>query len=113
MISDEHGIDPTDTCHSESDLQLEHIKEYSIEATGRRYVPRAILLDLEPGTMYSVHAGPAGQPSRLDHFVFDQVGAGNNWAEGHYAERAELIGMPSSLKAIRKEEVFRAGSISD
>ena len=70
MISDEHGIDPTDTCHSDSDLQLEHINEYSNEATGRRYVPRAILLDLEPGTMYRVHAGPAGQLFSPDNFAF-------------------------------------------
>ena len=106
MISDEHGIDPMDTCHSDSDLQFEHINEYYNEATGRRYVPRAILLDLEPDTMDSLHAGPAGQLIRSDHFVFDQVGAGNNWAEGHYVERAELIGMPSSLKAVRKVKVF-------
>ena len=63
-------------------------------------------MNSEPGAMNSVHAGPAGQPSRLDNFVFDQSGDGNNWAEGHYVERAELIGMPSSLKAVRKVKVF-------
>ncbi len=31
------------------------------EATGGRYVPRAILMDLEPGTMDSVRSGPYGQ----------------------------------------------------
>ena len=87
MISDEHGIDPTDTCHSDSDLQFEHINEYYNEATGRRYVPRAILLDLEPGTMYSVHVGLAGQLFRPDNFVFDQTRAGNHWVKGHYTER--------------------------
>jgi hypothetical protein len=34
---------------------------YFNEATGGRYVPRAILMDLEPGTMDSVRAGPFGQ----------------------------------------------------
>ena len=33
---------------------------YYNEATGGRYVPRAILMDLEPGTMDSVRAGPFG-----------------------------------------------------
>jgi hypothetical protein len=33
---------------------------YFNEATGGRYVPRAILMDLEPGTMDSVRAGPFG-----------------------------------------------------
>jgi len=31
---------------------------YFNEATGGRYVPRAVLMDLEPGTMDSVRAGP-------------------------------------------------------
>jgi single-stranded-DNA-specific exonuclease len=42
-------------------LQLERINVYFNEATGGRYVPRAILMDLEPGTMDSVRAGPFGQ----------------------------------------------------
>ena len=61
VISDEHGIDPTGTYHGDSDLQLERINVYYNEATGGRYVPRAILMDLEPGTMDSVRAGPFGQ----------------------------------------------------
>ena len=39
-----------------------------------RYVPRAVLLDLEPGTMDSVRSGPYGQIFRPDNFVFGQVG---------------------------------------
>lgn len=37
-----------------------------------RYVPRAILVDLEPGTMDSVRAGPFGQIFRPDNFVFGE-----------------------------------------
>ena len=91
VISDEHGVDPTGTYHGDSDLQLERINVYYNEATGGRYVPRAILMDLEPGTMDSVRAGPFGQLFRPDNFVFGQTGAGNNWAKGHYTEGAELI----------------------
>jgi tubulin beta len=57
VISDEHGVDPTGTYHGDSDLQLERINVYFNEATGGRYVPRAVLFDLEPGTMDSVRAG--------------------------------------------------------
>jgi len=101
VISDEHGIDPTGTYHGDSDLQLERINVYYNEATGGRYVPRAILMDLEPGTMDSVRAGPFGQLFRPDNFVFGQTGAGNNWAKGHYTEGAELI--DSVLDVVRKE----------
>ena len=91
VVSDEHGIDPTGTYQGDSDLQLERINVYFNEATGGRYVPRAVLMDLEPGTMDSVRAGPYGQIFRPDNFVFGQTGAGNNWAKGHYTEGAELI----------------------
>merc|ERR1712117_905828 len=101
MGSDEHGIDPTGTYHGDSDLQLERINVYYNEATGGRYVPRAVLVDLEPGTMDSVRSGPYGQVFRPDNFVFGQTGAGNNWAKGHYTEGAELI--DSVLDVVRKE----------
>ncbi|XP_030648147.1 tubulin beta-4b chain isoform X10 [Chanos chanos] len=91
VISDEHGIDPTGSYHGDSDLQLDRINVYYNEATGGKYVPRAVLVDLEPGTMDSVRSGPFGQIFRPDNFVFGQSGAGNNWAKGHYTEGAELV----------------------
>lgn len=66
-----------------------------------KYVPRAILLDLEPGTMDSVRSGPYGELFRPDNFVFGQSGAGNNWAKGHYTEGAELV--DAVLDVVRKE----------
>ncbi|VEN59769.1 unnamed protein product [Callosobruchus maculatus] len=101
IISDEHGIDPTGTYHGDSELQLERINVYYNEAAGHKYVPRAILVDLEPGTMDSVRSGPYGQLFRPDNFVFGQSGAGNNWAKGHYTEGAELV--DSVLDVVRKE----------
>jgi len=68
---------------------------------GGKYVPRAVLVDLEPGTMDSVRSGPFGQIFRPDNFVFGQSGAGNNWAKGHYTEGAELV--DSVLDVVRKE----------
>jgi len=101
VISDEHGIDPTGSYHGDSDLQLERINVYYNEASGGKYVPRAILLDLEPGTMDSVRSGPFGQLFRPDNFIFGQSGAGNNWAKGHYTEGAELV--DTVLDVVRKE----------
>ena len=70
-------------------------------AVGGKYVPRCILLDLEPGTMDAARAGPFGQLFRPDNFVFGHSGAGNNWAKGHYTEGAELV--DSVLDVVRKE----------
>lgn len=75
-------------------------KPLSLPAGGK-YVPRAVLVDLEPGTMDSVRSGPFGQIFRPDNFVFGQSGAGNNWAKGHYTEGAELV--DSVLDVVRKE----------
>jgi hypothetical protein len=58
----------------DSDLQLQRINVYFSEATGGRYVPRAVLVDLEPGTMDSVRSGPYGQLFRPDNFIFGQTG---------------------------------------
>ena len=68
---------------------------------GNKYVPRAVLVDLEPGTMDSVRSSPYGKLFRPDNFVYGQSGAGNNWAKGHYTEGAELV--DSVLDVIRKE----------
>uniref|UniRef100_A0A3P9NCE4 Tubulin/FtsZ GTPase domain-containing protein n=1 Tax=Poecilia reticulata TaxID=8081 RepID=A0A3P9NCE4_POERE len=72
VISDEHGIDPTGVYHGDSDLQLDRINVYYNEASGGKYVPRAVLVDLEPGTMDSVRSGPFGQVFRPDNFVFGE-----------------------------------------
>lgn len=101
VISDEHGIDPSGSFVGTSENQLERIDVYYNEASSRKYVPRAVLVDLEPGTMDAVRAGPFGQLFRPDNFVFGQSGAGNNWAKGHYTEGAELV--DSVLDVVRKE----------
>lgn len=77
VVCEEHGIDPTGSYKGVTDLQLERINVYFDEASGGRYVPRAVLMDLEPGTMDSVRTGPYGQIFRPDNFVFGQTGARN------------------------------------
>merc|ERR1712107_7855 len=75
IISDEHGIDPNGAYAGTSELQMERIDVYYNEAqglspeskargerltAGGKLVPRAVLVDLEPGTMDSVRSGPYG-----------------------------------------------------
>ncbi|KAJ6482080.1 Tubulin/FtsZ, GTPase domain-containing protein [Mycena polygramma] len=101
VVSDEHGIGADGVYNGTNDLQLERISVYYNEVGGNKYVPRAVLIDLEPGTMDSVRSGPLGTLFRPDNFVFGQSGAGNNWAKGHYTEGAELV--DSVLDVVRKE----------
>ena len=82
VVSDEHGIGGDGVYTGKSDLQLERISVYYNEVGANKYVPRAVLVDLEPGTMDAVRSGPLGGLFRPDNFVFGQSGAGNNWAKG-------------------------------
>ena len=97
----EHGIDPTGAYVGDNELQLQRINVYFNEGQEGRYVPRAVLTDLEPGTMDSIRSGTYGSLFRPDNFIFGQSGAGNNWAKGHYTEGAELV--DNIMEATRKE----------
>jgi len=81
-------------------VDLDKVNVYMRE-TGERWVPRACLVDLEPGTVDVIKASPVGTLFKPDNFVFGASGAGNNWAKGHYTEGAELI--EEALDVIRKE----------
>jgi len=66
-----------------------------------KWVPRAVVVDLEPGTIDVIKASPLGTLFNPDNMVFGANGAGNNWAKGHYTEGAELV--ESVLDVLRKE----------
>ncbi|BGP21530.1 tubulin beta [Rhodotorula toruloides] len=100
-ITEEHGIDGQGVYRGDNDLQLERLDVYFNEAADRKYVPRAVLVDLEPGTLDVIRAGPLGGLFRPDNMVHAQSSAGNNWAKGHYTEGAELV--DSVLDVVRKE----------
>ncbi|KAE8387928.1 Tubulin/FtsZ, GTPase domain-containing protein [Aspergillus alliaceus] len=101
IISGEHGLDTSGVYQGTDDQELERMNVYFNEVDNKKYVPRAVLVDLEPGTMDAVRAGPFGQLFRPDNFVFGQSSAGNNWAKGHYTEGAELV--DSVVDVVRRE----------
>jgi len=85
--------------------ELEKIDVYfratSNEPMTAKWVPRAVLVDLEPGTMDVIKAQPLGPAFKPDNLCFGNNGAGNNWAKGHYTEGAELV--ESVLDRVRLE----------
>ncbi|XP_032758343.1 tubulin beta-1 chain [Rattus rattus] len=101
VIGEEHGIDCAGSYCGTSPLQLERISVYYNEAYGKKYVPRAVLVDLEPGTMDSIRSSRLGILFQPDSFVHGNSGAGNNWAKGHYTEGAELI--ETVMDVVRRE----------
>ncbi|XP_001600234.1 tubulin beta chain-like isoform X1 [Nasonia vitripennis] len=101
VISGEHGVDQKGQYRGKLKVELERINVYYNEVQEGKYVPRAILVDLEPGTMDSVRSGPYGEIYHPDNFVFGNSGAGNNWAKGHYTDGAELV--DNVMEVIRRE----------
>ena len=100
-IASEHGIDQSGSYQGTSDYQLERINVFFNEGNKGKYVPRSVLLDLEPGSVDSVRGGAYGQIFRPDNFVCGQGGAGNNWAKGHYSDGADLV--DSVMDVVRRE----------
>nr|ADD24174.1 Tubulin beta chain [Lepeophtheirus salmonis] len=101
MISTEHGISESGEYIGDKSNQLDKINVYFNESSSKKYVPRSVLVDLEPGTMEVLKAGKLGKLFRPDNYVFGQSGAGNNWAKGHYTEGAEIV--DNVMEVIRRE----------
>jgi tubulin beta len=54
VVCDEHGIGGGGECFGDNDAQLDRISVFYHETSGGKYVPRAVLMDLEPGLINTV-----------------------------------------------------------
>jgi hypothetical protein len=76
-LCDEHGIDDSGEYFGDNDAHLDIINVFYHEASGGKYVPRAVLFDLEPGVVKRCARVvarllfPSGEPRR------------QNWAKDH------------------------------
>jgi tubulin beta len=68
----------------DSCAQLERINVFYHEAWCGKYLPRATLLDLEPGEIDSMRSSPLGEFFRPGSNVNFDAAAGSNRAKGHY-----------------------------
>ncbi|WFD42596.1 hypothetical protein MPSI1_001242 [Malassezia psittaci] len=102
-IRKEHGLDAEGNyVGDDPNLQLCKINVFFDEANSdKKYVPRSINVDLEPGTIDHLRSGPLGNMFRPDNYVHGESGAGNNFSKGYYTEGAELL--DSVLEVARKE----------
>jgi hypothetical protein len=58
---DKDGIGGGGECCGDSDAQLGRINVFYPEASGGKYMPYAVLFDLEPGVIEAVRASPPGE----------------------------------------------------
>lgn len=100
-VCDEHCVGPDGIYRGTNPQLRERLNVYFNEAAGDRFVPRAVCLDLEPGTLEALRSSRYGKIYRPDNFIHGQNGAANSWAKGHYTEGAALV--DSVMDIIRKE----------
>ncbi|KAL0230024.1 hypothetical protein PCE1_003588 [Barthelona sp. PCE] len=83
-LADEHNIGPDGTLLDERELN-DRKDVFFYQADDNHYVPRAILLDLEPGVINSIMRSEWKMFFNHENVFVPKecTGAGNNWAQGY------------------------------
>jgi tubulin beta len=82
VVCDEHGIRGDGEYFGDNDAQLDRINAFHDEASGGRYVPRAVLFNLEPGVTGAVRASPLGELFRPGSPREQKRGRGQQLGQG-------------------------------
>ena len=99
QISAEHGIGPDGVLIDVAQEGLDRKDVFFSEADNEQYLPRAVLMDLEPRVVNTVMTSPYRDMFNPENVFLskDGGGAGNNWASGfeqgeqHHEELMEII----------------------
>lgn len=97
----EHGISPDGTMKGQ--LSQDNKFQTFFQETGSRenkFVPRAVMVDLEPTVLDEVRKGDYGKLYHPASLINGKEDAANNYARGHYTVGKELL--EPTLNAIRK-----------
>jgi tubulin beta len=81
VLCDEHGIGGSGEYFGDNDAHLDIINVFYHEASGGKYLPRAVLFDLEPGVIDAVRAC-SRVVARLPHTSGNKPRR-QNWAKDH------------------------------
>jgi len=89
-VAGEHSLNSNGGFTGEDLVRLQRLPVLFNESSSGRFVPRAILTDLEPGSLNVIRTSPFGTLYHPEAFIFGRNGAGNNWAKGYQGEGAIL-----------------------
>lgn len=83
----EHGISPDGTLENFSVPGANRKDVFFYQSDDTRYVPRSVMIDLEPRVIHSIQSGTYGSIYNPENMYVSQNGggAGNNWAAGYHA----------------------------
>ncbi|ORX47143.1 tubulin-domain-containing protein [Hesseltinella vesiculosa] len=87
--------------HEASSFSWHSRFETFFSETGQgKYVPRAVMVDLEPTVVHEIRTGPYRQLFHPENLISGKEDAANNYARGHYTVGKEMI--DSVLDRIRR-----------
>jgi len=96
----EHGIHPDGTMDRPKGEHHEFFNSFFTESTSGKFVPRAIMVDLEPSVVDEIRTGTYRQLFHPEQLITGKEDAANNYARGHYTVGKELV--DTTLDRIRK-----------
>ncbi|KAI9813453.1 MAG: gamma-tubulin [Pycnora praestabilis] len=87
QLCQEHGISQDGNLEDFATEGGDRKDVFFYQSDDTRYIPRAILLDLEPRVINGIQTGPYKNIYNPENFYIgkDGLGAGNNWGAGHAA----------------------------
>jgi len=95
----EHGISQ-DGILTDKTSKNESFQTFFNEAGSGKFVPRSIMVDLEPSVIDEVRSGPFKKLFNPDSMIAGKEDAANNYARGHYTVGKEQIDVV--LERVRK-----------
>uniref|UniRef100_A0A915JWZ6 Tubulin/FtsZ GTPase domain-containing protein n=1 Tax=Romanomermis culicivorax TaxID=13658 RepID=A0A915JWZ6_ROMCU len=101
LFCHEHAISPKGEWSTKTGGRPDDAFEtFFAQADSGRYVPRALLFDLEPSVVDAIKHGKYRDLFGPDNLLTGKEDAANNYARGHYTVGKEQIG--TALERIRK-----------
>lgn len=79
----EHGINADGILEDYARFGEDRKDVFFYQADDEHYIPRAILVDLEPRVINRIKTSPYRNLFNPENFFFKQDGASNNWATGY------------------------------
>ncbi|KAI8093065.1 tubulin alpha-1 chain [Halteromyces radiatus] len=96
----EHGIQPDGRLPEGSAIADHSFETFFSETGNGKYVPRTVMVDLEPSVVDEVRTGAYRQLFHPEQLISGKEDAANNYARGHYTVGKEMV--DSVLDRIRK-----------
>ena len=78
----------------------QYTQTYFEDIDNSRYVPRSVMVDLEPGVLNNIQTMAYGAVFNPENMISAQDGAGNRWSSGFYSNGSDII--DEVMESVRK-----------